>query len=113
MVQATTTNDGYKPDTGGSFPILPMPDDPRYRTYVTSIGWECPRCERINNPRLDQCPCKPVSGLRVTTHSEKLGEPPIKFCTGDPWNEDDYVSYRIALDEYCGFVYKDLDDEER
>ena len=48
----------------GKIEVIPS-DDPRYWTYIISTGWECPRCQRVNNPSLDQCPCKPIKPTTI------------------------------------------------
>lgn len=34
--------------------------NPDYDGVSHSLGWECPRCGRINAPWMNQCTCEPI-----------------------------------------------------
>ena len=37
------------------------------KMYISSVGWECPRCGSINNPLLPQCFCRPSQGIVMSS----------------------------------------------
>lgn len=74
-------------DTGGQHQgPVPMTG---YGFYTVRVGWECPRCGRINSPTLPQCLCKPSTAPYMTRY-----EADNDFVQHSPLGDD----FRIDID---------------
>ena len=66
MDSSTTANDEYEPSASAEDPLMRQTLVAGDKMYISSVGWECPRCKSINNPLLQQCFCKPSQGLTIS-----------------------------------------------